>query len=250
MFDLSGKIAIVTGGSRGIGAAIALGLAAAGADLLLVSRNAPNDETRSALETSGRRFAHHAADLSQTNSIALTVAAALEHFGRIDILVNNAGIVRRAPALEYSETDWDDVLGTNLKVPVFLAQACAQQMVKQGDGGKIVNVCSLLSFQGGINIMAYAAAKHGLAGVTKALANELAKHRINVNGLAPGYIETDFTEALQRDTSRYQSILGRIPYGRWGTAADLTGAAVFLCSPAADYMTGHILAVDGGWLSA
>ncbi len=248
MFDLSGKVAIVTGASRGIGAAMAVGLAEAGASVLLVSRTAPQAETLAALTASQRPFFHHPADLSRIENVEPTLAVALARFGRVDILVNNAGIVRRTPILNCTEADWDDVLNTNLKVPFFLAQACARQMVVQASGGKIINICSVLSYQGGILVPSYAAAKHGLAGVTKALANELAPHAINVNGLAPGYIKTDNTAALITDQARYNAILSRIPQGRWGEATDLVGATIFLASPASDYMQGHILNVDGGWL--
>lgn len=250
MFDLTGKTAIVTGASRGIGAAIAIGLAQAGADLLLVSRTPPIQEITDALTQTGRKFFYHSADLSQMDSITPVMTTALEHFNHVDILINNAGIVRRTPFLEHSEADWDDVINVNLKVPVFLAQAAARQMVAQGQGGKIVNICSMLSFQGGINIFGYTAAKHGLAGATKLMANELAQHGINVNGLAPGYIETKNTEALRQNEARFKSISARIPAGHWGTPDDLAGGAVFLCSPAAAYMNGHILCVDGGWLSS
>jgi 2-dehydro-3-deoxy-D-gluconate 5-dehydrogenase len=245
MFKLEGKVAVVTGGSRGIGAAIANGLAEAGCQVLIVSRSQPDAE----ISKQPGKIVHHAADLSRTDSVKGVVSAAVESFGRLDILVNNAGIIRRAPALEYSEEDWDAVLNTNLKVPFFLAQACARQMVAQGQGGKIINICSLLSYQGGILVPAYTAAKHGIAGITKALANELAPHRIGVNGIAPGYIKTENTAALQADENRYKAILSRIPEGRWGDPADLVGAALFLATSASDYLQGHILNVDGGWLA-
>ncbi len=248
-FDLAGKVAVVTGASRGIGAAIAVGLAQAGARVVLVSRTPPTEEVLGQLEATRQPFFSYHADLSQTTNVATTVKATLEQFGRLDILVNNAGIVRRASALEYTEEDWDAVLNTNLKVPFFLAQACAQQMLKQGQGGKIINICSLLSFQGGILVAAYTAAKHGMAGITQALANELAPKGINVNGIAPGYIRTQNTAPLQADPQRYQAILDRIPVGRWGEPPDIAGAAVFLASSAADYLQGHILTVDGGWMS-
>ncbi len=249
LFDLSGKVAIVTGGSRGIGAAIAVGLAQVGADVLLVSRAEPQAEVRSALQATGRRSAHCSADLSQMSSIPVIIQAALAQFGRIDILVNNAGIIRRAPFLEHSEADWDDTLMTNLKVPVFLAQACACQMVAQGSGGRIINIGSVLSHQGGINVVAYTSSKHALAGATRAMANDLAAKGINVNGIAPGYVKTDNTVALQQDTARYNAILARIPRGRWAEPSDIVGAAVFLASPASDYVNGHILDVDGGWMA-
>lgn len=250
MFDLTGKVALVTGGSRGIGAALAVGLAGAGADVLIVSRSAPQREVSTALDSCGHRWTHHAADLSLIENVTTVIQAAVDSFGRLDILVNNAGIIRRQPFLEHTYENWREVLDTNLTVPVFLAQAAAQQMVSQGSGGKIINVCSMLSFQGGINVLGYTASKHALAGVTKLMANELAKDNINVNGLAPGYIETDNTQALRDDESRFKSISARIPRGNWGKPDDLVGAAVFLASAASDYMYGHILCVDGGWMSA
>jgi 2-deoxy-D-gluconate 3-dehydrogenase len=249
LFELDGKVAIVTGASRGIGGAISVGLACAGADVLLVSRSQPRPDVIAGMEEVGRKFAHFAADLSLMSNVKPTVEAALTQFGRIDILVNNAGIILRNPFLDYTEADWDTVTNTNLKVPVFLAQACARQMVAQGSGGKIINICSVLSYQGGIRVMAYAAAKHGLAGVTRAMANELAAHHINVNGIAPGYIRTDNNTALQNDPVRYQAILDRIPENRWGDPADVVGAAVFLAGPGSNYIDGHILDVDGGWMA-
>lgn len=248
MYELNDKVAVVTGASRGIGAAIAIKLAQAGAKVLLVSRTAPEPAVIAALEESAQAFVHFPADLSQTANIPPVIEAALSNFGRLDILVNNAGIIRRAPVLEYSEADWDAVLNTNLKVPFFLAQACARQMLAQGQGGKIINTCSLLSFQGGILVPAYTAAKHGLAGITKSLANELASKKINVNGIAPGYIRTENTAALQADPVRNNAIVSRIPQGDWGAAEDLAGAALFLASSASDFIHGHILTVDGGWM--
>jgi 2-deoxy-D-gluconate 3-dehydrogenase len=249
MLELNGKVAIVTGGNKGIGGAIAVGLASAGADVLVVSRTEPQVAIIAGLQQSGRKYAHCAADLSTMNSIAPVIESAITQFGRIDILVNNAGIIRRASFLDYTEADWDAVVNLDLKVPVFLAQACAHRMVEQRTGGKIINICSLLSHQGGIRVVAYTAAKHALAGVTRAMANELAPHKINVNGIAPGYIRTDTTLALQNDPIRYSAILDRIPQQRWGEPADLTGAAVFLAGPGSDYVNGHILDVDGGWMA-
>lgn len=248
MYELNEKVAIVTGASRGIGAAIAVAFARAGAKVLLVSRSLPEAETIAALDDSGQPYVHFPADLSRTDNIPKVIEAALSNFGRIDILVNNAGTIRRAPILEFSEGDWDAVLDTNLKVPFFLAQACVRQMVAQGQGGKIINICSVLSFQGGLFVPAYAAAKHGLAGITKSMANELASKKINVNGIAPGYIRTDNTAALQADPNRSSAIVSRIPQGDWGATEDITGAALFLASPASDYVQGHILTVDGGWM--
>jgi 2-deoxy-D-gluconate 3-dehydrogenase len=249
MLDLKGKVAIVTGASRGIGGAMAVGLAQAGAKLLLVSRGAPEAPVVAALEATGQTFAHFAADMSKLESVPLVVQAALDHFGKIDILVNNAGMTRRVNVFTTTEEDWDAVLNTNLKIPFFLGQACARQMIEQKTGGKIINTCSLLSFQGGLFVPAYAASKHGIAGITRAMANELAPQGINVNGIAPGYIKTELTGPLQQNETRYNSLLSRIPQGRWGEPSDLTGAVVFLASDAANYINGHILAVDGGWLS-
>jgi 2-deoxy-D-gluconate 3-dehydrogenase len=214
-----------------------------------VSRTAPQQDIYTALDAAGKRYVHCAADLSQSSSIAAVVEMTLAQFGKIDILVNNAGVILRGPFLEYSESDWDETLMTNLKIPVFLAQACAREMIAHKTRGKIINICSMLSYQGGINAIGYASAKHGLAGATRAMANELAAKGINVNGLAPGYVKTDSTIALQRDTNRYDAILARIPTGRWADPVDIAGAAVFLASPASDYVNGHILDVDGGWMS-
>ncbi|NWJ97825.1 MAG: SDR family oxidoreductase [Chloroflexi bacterium] len=249
MFRLDGKVAIVTGASRGIGGAIAGGLAGAGAKVLLVSRTEPQPEVVASLEETTQPYAYFRADLSQMSSVEAVVASALACFGRIDILVNAAGTTRRKPVLEHTEVEWDTVQDTNLKVPFFLAQACARQMIAQKQRGKIINICSILSFQGGILVPGYSAAKHGLAGITKIMANELASYQINVNGIAPGYIKTELTTPLQNNEARYNSILARIPEGRWGEPADMIGAAVFLASPASDYVQGQILAVDGGWLS-
>ncbi len=249
MRSIEGKVAIVTGGGRGIGAATAIGLACEGAQVFLVDRTGPLPEVAAALGSSGTAFHHLVADLSLMESIKATVEAALACFGRIDILVNNAGIIRRTPFLEHTEKDWDDVLTLNLKTPMFLSQACARQMIKQGSRGKIINICSLLSYQGGINIPGYTAAKSGLAGLTRAMATELAPHGINVNGIAPGYISTDNTAPLRADPVRSEAILARIPEGRWGSPDDLVGAAVFLAGPGSDYVQGHILTVDGGWMA-
>jgi 2-deoxy-D-gluconate 3-dehydrogenase len=248
MYELNDKVAVVTGASRGIGAAIALKLAQAGAKVLLVSRTLPAEEVNADFEKNGLSYKHFTADLSRVENVTPVVEATLANFGRLDILVNNAGIIRRAPVLEYRVEDWDAVLDTNLKVPFFLAQACARQMVSQGQGGKIINICSLLSFQGGILVPAYTAAKHGLAGVTKSLANELAAKKINVNGIAPGYIRTDNTAALQADPDRSSAIVSRVPQGDWGQPDDIAGAALFLAGPLSDFIHGHIMAVDGGWM--
>lgn len=247
--ELIGKVGIVTGASRGIGAAIALKLAENGVKLLLVSRTTPEDKLITALEKLEAEYLHFPADLSKVEMVGPIMAAALARFNKVDILVNNAGTIRRGTVLEHTEEDWDFVLNTNLKVPFFLAQAVAKQILAQGGRGKIINICSLLSFQGGILVPGYSAAKHGLSGVTKAMANELAPKGININGIAPGYIRTENTRALQEDMERDKAIVSRIPEGRWGEAEEIAGAAVFLASNASDYINGHILAVDGGWLA-
>jgi len=247
-FKLNGKVAVVTGASRGLGRGIALGLAEAGADVVLVG---VSDMTASQqeIEKLGRRCTTVVANLSDKACVPAIVKAAVEDMGGIDILVNNAGIIRRAPLLEFKENDWDDVINVNLRTLFFLSQAVARIMVEQGRGGKIINVASLLSFQGGILVPSYTAAKSGVMGLTRLFANELARHNINVNAIAPGYMATDNTRALREDSKRSVEILGRIPAGRWGAPDDLMGAAVFLASAASNYMQGHTLVVDGGWLS-
>ncbi|MBX9746309.1 MAG: 2-dehydro-3-deoxy-D-gluconate 5-dehydrogenase KduD [Hyphomonadaceae bacterium] len=245
-FSLDGKIALVTGGNVGLGQAIAVALAGAGADIVSTSRrDAP--ETQQAVEALGRRFLSLRADLSSTAPIAAIVEQALA-FGGLDILVNNAGIIRRADSVDFSEADWDAVIDTNLKSAFFLAQAAGRHMIAQGRG-KIINVASMLSFQGGIRVPSYTASKSGLAGITKLLACEWANKGVNVNAIAPGYMTTDNTEALRADKTRNAQILDRIPAGRWGEASDLGGAAVFLASGASDYVHGAIIPVDGGWLA-
>ncbi len=247
MFDLSGTAALVTGANSGIGQAVALALAAAGADIATVGRSAA-DATGAQVQALGRRWLDVHADLSTTASVPGAVATALETFGTIDILVNNAGIIRRADAIDMTEADWDAVQNTNLKALFFLTQAVARPMLARGSG-KIINIASMLSFQGGVRVPGYTAAKSGVAGLTRALANEWAAHGVNVNAIAPGYIATANTAALQADPTRSRQIVERIPAGRWGRPADIGGAAVFLASPAADYINGHVLAVDGGWLA-
>ncbi|MFZ3004859.1 MAG: 2-dehydro-3-deoxy-D-gluconate 5-dehydrogenase KduD [Phenylobacterium sp.] len=247
-FDLTGKTAIVTGANTGLGQAIAEALATAGADIVAVGRTPPVD-TRFAVEALGRRFHDIAADLTTLEPIGRIVAQTVEHFGGIDILVNNAGIIRRNDAVDFTEDDWDAVMDVNLKTTFFLTQAVGRRMIEQGRGGKIVNIASMLSYQGGIRVPSYAASKSGLAGITKALANEWAGKGINVNAIAPGYFSTNNTTALRADEDRSRDILARIPAGRWGTPADIGGAAVFLASSAADYVHGTLLAVDGGWLA-
>jgi len=246
-FDLSGKAALVTGANTGIGQAIAVALAEAGADVAIAGRSQPT-ETLARLAETGRKVANITADLSSTEPVARVIDETLSGLGRIDILVNNAGIIRRNDLDVFTEEDWDAVLDTNLKTLFFLSQAASRHMVA-GGSGKIINIASLLSFQGGIRVPSYAAAKSGVAGLTKAMANELAPKGVQVNAIAPGYISTNNTAALREDETRSRQILERIPTGRWGKPEDIAGAAVFLASPAADYITGHVLAVDGGWLA-
>lgn len=246
-FSLAGKTALVTGANTGIGQAIAVALAEAGADIALVGRSNA-EETVQLIEAKGRKAISIKADLSSTEPLNRVVQEALQALGRIDILVNNAGIIRRDDVLDFSEADWDAVIDTNLKSLFFLSQAAARHMAERGSG-KIINIASLLTFQGGIRVPSYAAAKSGVGGVTKAMANELAVKGVQVNAIAPGYIATNNTAALQADETRNRQILERIPAGRWGRPEDIAGAAVFLASPASDYVTGHILTVDGGWLA-
>ncbi|HLE33326.1 MAG TPA: 2-dehydro-3-deoxy-D-gluconate 5-dehydrogenase KduD [Bacteroidota bacterium] len=246
-FDLSGKVAVVTGGSTGLGKGMTVGLATAGADVLLVDHVAC-DETAKAVRSLGRKAAMVVADLSRMESIGKVVDTALQEFGKIDILVNNAGIIRRTPAIDFAEKDWDEVMAINAKTVFFLSQAAARDMMKR-KYGKIINIASLLAFQGGILVPSYSASKGAVAQVTKALANEWAQHGININAIAPGYMATNNTKALREDPVRSKGILDRIPAGRWGTPEDLQGVAVFLASPASDYVNGHVLVVDGGWMA-
>jgi 2-deoxy-D-gluconate 3-dehydrogenase len=246
-FDLSGRVAIVTGANTGIGQGIAVALAEAGANVALVGRT-PAEETAARVEQAGRRAAIIGADLSNATPVRAVVEQTVSELGGLDILVNNAGIIRRADALDFSEEDWDAVIDTNLKSTFFLCQAAGRHMAPQGRG-KIINIASLLSFQGGVRVASYTASKSGVAGLTRLLANEWAAKGINVNAIAPGYVATNNTAALQADETRNRQILERIPAGRWGQPSDLGGAAVFLASSASDYVHGHILAVDGGWLA-
>jgi 2-deoxy-D-gluconate 3-dehydrogenase len=248
LFDLHGKCAIVTGASKGLGRAIALALAGAGADVVGVDRT-PEDETAEEVRRLGRRFHVIQADLSDAACIPDIVAEAGRTHGAVDILVNNAGTIRRRPAEDFTEADWDEVMNVNLRSVFFLCQAAGRAMLRTGNGGKIINIASMLSYQGGFTVASYTASKHGVAGITKLLANEWAAKGINVNAIAPGYFATDNTQALRDDPKRSAAILDRIPAGRWGEPADLAGAAVFLASPAADYLHGSIVAVDGGWLA-
>lgn len=246
-FDLTGKVALVTGANTGIGQGIALALAAAGADIAAAGRSAA-EETLEAARDLGRRAEFSHADLATIAPVSGLVGEVLTRLGRIDILVNNAGIIRRADALDFTEEDWDAVIDTNLKSVFFLCQAVGRHMAERGSG-KIINIASMLTFQGGIRVPSYTAAKSGVGGLTRLLANEWATKGINVNAIAPGYIATSNTAALQADETRNRQIMERIPAGRWGSPEDLGGAAVFLASAASDYVHGHILAVDGGWLA-
>ncbi|QHD67820.1 2-dehydro-3-deoxy-D-gluconate 5-dehydrogenase KduD [Sphingobium yanoikuyae] len=247
IFDLGGKVAIVTGANTGIGQAIALSLAAAGADIAAVGRT-PAEETVEKVRALGRKAEIVSADLSSIEPVQRVVDETIAKLGGLDILINNAGIIRRADSVDFTEEDWDAVIDTNLKSTFFLAQAAGRHMLAQGSG-KIVNIASLLSFQGGIRVPSYTASKSGVAGLTKLLANEWAAKGVNVNAIAPGYIATNNTAALQADETRNRQIQERIPAGRWGEASDIGGAAVFLASQAANYIHGHVLAVDGGWLA-
>ena len=247
-FKLEGKVAIVTGSATGLGQGIAVGLAEAGADIAGVYNRRSPQETRDRIEKLGRRFLGIQADLISTEPIAEIIDKTVAELGKLDILVNNAGIIRRSPAVDFTEKDWDDVMNVNLKSVFFLCQAAARQFMKQGSGGKIINIASLLSFQGGILIPPYTASKSGLSGITKLLANEWAKEKININAIAPGYMETDAAMPLLKDPVRSKSLMARIPAGRWGQPEDLQGLAVFLASDASSYINGFTIAVDGGWL--
>ncbi|MBS0632576.1 MAG: 2-dehydro-3-deoxy-D-gluconate 5-dehydrogenase KduD [Verrucomicrobia bacterium] len=247
-FQLNGKVAVVTGASRGLGAAMAVALAEAGADIALVARG-DLAVTQATIAATGRQCAIIAADVGAPDAAPAILQAVLKRFGRADILVNNAGIIRRANILEFSDTDWDDVLNVNLKAVFKLSQAFAADWAARKVPGKIINTASLLSFQGGIRVVSYTAAKSALMGITRAMANELAPLQINVNAIAPGYMETDNTAALRADAVRNKAILDRIPAGRWGASEDMNGAVVFLASRASDYVHGITLPVDGGWLA-
>ena len=248
-FKLEGKTAIVTGCTRGLGQAISLGLAEAGANIFGVGNSPDADETKKMVENAGRRFMYCSANLTSTQPIEKIFTQAVNEFHHINIVVNNAGTIRRNDAVDFSEEDWDDVMNVNLKSLFFMCQAAARQFLKQQTGGKIINIASMLSYQGGIRVPSYCASKSGVKGVTMSMANEWAKHGININAIAPGYMETDNTAALRADEQRNKDILARIPTGRWGTPQDLSGAAVFLASSASDYINGYTLAVDGGWLA-
>lgn len=247
-FRLDDKVAIVTGASRGIGQGLAIGLAEAGAHIAGVAQTSSLDETGGAVEKLGRRFVPVHADLARVSSASAVVEAALAAFGRVDILLNNAAGQRRRAALDFTEEEWDYVHTVNLKSLYFLCQAAGREMVKQRSG-KIINIVSVLSFQGGFGVAAYTASKGGVAQLTKALATELAPHGVNVNAIAPGYFATEMNHALLNDPVRLPQISVRIPAGRWGRPEDLQGAAVFLASQASAYLHGHVLVVDGGWMS-
>jgi 2-deoxy-D-gluconate 3-dehydrogenase len=249
LFELTGKTAVVTGANTGLGQAICVALAGAGAGIIAVGRSSMDDTARLCREAGTTRFRAMQADLSSLDPVERIAAATTEGGGRADILVNNAGIIRRADAIDFTEQDWDDVMNVNLKSAFFLSQAVARRMLNDGKGGKIINIASLLSFQGGIRIPSYTASKSGLAGLTRLLACEWATKGINVNAIAPGYFVTNNTEALRADEKRSTDILGRIPAGRWGNPQDIGGAAVFLASGASDYIHGIVLPVDGGWLA-
>lgn len=248
LFSLEGKVAAITGANKGLGLAYAIALAKAGADIFIISHGNDNwEEIKKAIENLGRRVEFTKTDLSIKENTRKVIDECIEKFGKIDVLVNNAGTIRRAPILEYKDEDWEAVIDINLNSVYYLSQAAVKYMVKQGSG-KIINIASMLSFQGGKFVPPYTASKHGVAGVTKAFANELAEKNIQINAIAPGYIATSNTAPIRADKKRNNEILGRIPSGKWGRTSDLMGTVVFLASQASDYVNGHILAVDGGWL--
>jgi 2-deoxy-D-gluconate 3-dehydrogenase len=247
-FRLAGKVAVVTGCRTGLGQGMAFGLAEAGADIAGVD-HADSAETVSYVESTGRKFLDIRADLSSLDPIESIIGRTVDAFGKVDILVNNAGIIRRADAIDFTEKDWDEVMNVNIKTLFFLSQAAARQFLKQGTRGKIINVASMLSFQGGIRVPSYTASKSAVTGITRLMANEWAKFNININAIAPGWFATDNTAPLRADPVRSSEILGRIPAGRWGMPEDLKGVAVFLASDASNYVNGFTIAVDGGWLA-
>lgn len=247
-FSLEGKVAIVTGANTGLGQGMAVALAEAGADVALVGRSRP-EETVEAVEKTGRKAHVIMADLGSLDPVDTIVGETREALGGLDVLVNNAGIIKRNDSIDFTEADWDAVMDINLKTLFFLSQKAARSMIEAKTGGKIINIASMLSYQGGIRVPSYTASKSGVMGLTRILANEWAKHGINVNAIAPGYFATNNTAALQADETRNREILGRIPSGRWGDPGDLGGAVVFLASRASDYVQGITLPVDGGWLA-
>jgi 2-deoxy-D-gluconate 3-dehydrogenase len=248
-FDLGGKTAIVTGCTTGLGQGMAVGLAQAGAAVVGVDYVDDYQETQQKIEALGGKFLFIQANLMTTEPIQGIIDKAVATYGSVDILVNNAGIIRREDAIDFTEKDWDDVLSINLKTVFFFSQAAARQYIKQKTGGKIINIASMLSFQGGIRVPSYTASKSGVMGITRLMANEWAKYDININAIAPGYMATNNTQALREDPVRSKAILERIPAGRWGLPEDLVGPVVFLASDAANYVNGYTLAVDGGWLA-
>jgi len=247
-FNLKDKVAIVTGCNTGLGQGIAYGLAEAGADIVGI-HNSDTTDTRENIENLGRKFLGIKADLLSIQPVNVIMEKTLDTFGKVNILINNAGIIRRAEAVDFTEKDWDDVMNINIKTLFFFAQSAAKQFIRQKSGGKIINIASMLSYQGGIRVSSYTASKSAVMGITRILANEWAKHGININAIAPGYMETNNTAPLRADEKRNREILGRIPAGRWGTPDDLKGIAVFLASDASSYLNGFTIAVDGGWLA-
>jgi len=247
-FSLEGKSAIVTGANTGLGQGISVALAAAGAHVFGVARRSCAETAEKVAVVEGK-FTEVIADMSKLESVELVLAEVKKQTERVDILVNNAGIIKRCDAIDVPVADWDSVIDINQRMVFFLSQAVAKDWVADGKGGKIINICSMLSFQGGIRVPAYTASKSAVMGITKALANEWARHGINVNGIAPGYMATNNTAQLRQDAERSEDILSRIPAGRWGTPADVQGAAIFLASAASDYVNGYTIAVDGGWLA-
>ncbi|MDR2543862.1 MAG: 2-dehydro-3-deoxy-D-gluconate 5-dehydrogenase KduD [Treponema sp.] len=248
-FKLNGKTAVVTGCGRGLGQGISEALAQAGADIFGVDYLPDAQETKEIVEKTGRRFSYFSANLLTIEPIEKLFAQAASDFGHVDIVVNNAGIIKRNDSVDFTEAEWDDVMNINLKTVFFMCQAAARQFIKQETGGKIINIASMLSFQGGIRVPSYTASKSGVKGITMLMANEWAKHGINTNAIAPGYMATDNTAPLRADEQRSKEILNRIPAARWGSPSDLAGTAVFLASSASDYINGYTIAVDGGWLA-
>ncbi|MDB4838121.1 2-dehydro-3-deoxy-D-gluconate 5-dehydrogenase KduD [Marinomonas sp.] len=248
LFDLNNKVAIVTGCNTGLGQGMAVALAQAGADIVGVNRSNPS-ETKSLVEKEGRRFHSVIADMSKIETCNLVIEEAVSVFGKLNILVNNAGIIRRNDAIDFTEKDWDEVMDINLKMVFFMSQTFAKQVIENQSTGKIINIASMLSYQGGIRVPSYTSSKSGVIGLTRSMANEWAQYGINVNGIAPGYMETNNTEALRADENRSSEILGRIPAGRWGAPDDMAGPIVFLASEASRYVHGYTIAVDGGWLA-
>lgn len=248
-FKLTDKVAIVTGCSTGLGEGMAIGLAEAGANVVGIDYMPGPYKAQGIIEGMGRKFLEVQADLSTIEPINGILEKTISTFGKLDILINNAGIIRREDAINFTEKDWDDVMNLNVKTVFFFSQAAAKQFIKQGSGGKIVNIASMLSFQGGIRVPSYTASKSGVMGITRLMANEWAKHNINVNAIAPGYMATNNTAPLRADPARSKEILGRIPAGRWGLPENLRGPVVFLASDASSYISGYTIAVDGGWLA-